>query len=204
MSTSSFNFTYTERSWHISVSYCAKAFFLSNIFLLVFRHYYSKVFKNCVHNRCDKRFIIILTLDPVPGIESLSGSSYMLFTAPETWNNASDSCKCLGAQLVKIESAAENNFLKRTFLTSSGLSFWIGLNDQIDEGKWKWTDGTPLEIYNNWSNGNPNNYGGNQNCGHITMGNISVGGYTLKNFDGKWNDLNCNFALGYICEKIYP
>ncbi|KAL9970561.1 hypothetical protein ACROYT_G022960 [Oculina patagonica] len=142
--------------------------------------------------------------DPVPGIESLSGSSYMLFTAPETWNNASDSCKCLGAQLVKIESAAENNFLKRTFLTSSGLSFWIGLNDQIDEGKWKWTDGTPLEIYNNWSNGNPNNYGGNQNCGHITMGNISVGGYTLKNFDGKWNDLNCNFALGYICEKIYP
>lgn len=104
----------------------------------------------------------------------------MLFTTPETWNNASDRCKCLGAQLVKIELAAENDFLKRTFLTSSGLSFWIGLNDQVDECKWKWTDGTSLEIYTNWGGGNPNNLGGNQNCGHITMGNFSVGGYTLK------------------------
>ncbi len=128
----------------------------------------------------------------------------MLFTAPETWKNARDRCKCLGAQLVKIESAAENEFLKGTFLTSSGLSFWIGLNDQVEESKWKWTDGTSLEIYTNWGDDNPNNYGGNQNCGHIAMGTISIGSYTINHLDGEWNDLECHFTMGYICEKTYP
>lgn len=126
----------------------------------------------------------------------------MLFTAPDTWNNARDRCKCLGAQLLKIESAAENDFLKRAFLTSSGLTFWIGLSDQKEEGRWIWADGTLLGRYNNWEATNPNNNGGNQNCGHISMGSFKLRKYAFVDFDGWWNDLECDFELGYICEKI--
>ena len=139
------------------------------------------------------------------GTEPLCGSSYALFTAPETWNNAKAKCESLGAQLVKIESAVEDAFLKRNFLSgSSGVAYWIGLSHQEEEGKWKWTDGSLLGIYTNWGKNNPNNYDGNQNCGQIMMGTFTMGGYSFNGYDGGWNDFRCDHSLGYICEKVSP
>ena len=86
---------------------------------------------------------------------------------------------------------------------SPGVIYWIGLSDQEEEGKWKWTDGSILGNYTNWEGDNPNNLGGNQDCGHIALGTIYFGGGSVG-FDGEWNDLNCYVTLGYICEKMYP
>jgi len=55
---------------------------------------------------------------------------------PETWYNARAKCEALGTHLVKIESAEENDFLKSTYLNTSGVAFWIGLTDQMQEGEW--------------------------------------------------------------------
>lgn len=72
----------------------------------------------------------------------------------------------------------------------------------MEEGKWIWTDGSLLENYANWKS-NPNNKGGNQNCGHITKGSFWLKDkYYFNNFDGEWNDLECHFTLGYICEEM--
>lgn len=105
---------------------------------------------------------------------------------------------------MKIESAEENDFLKSTFLTTSKVAYWIGLSDQVKEGKWIWTDGSFLGSYTNWGNNNPNNQGGNQNCGHIVKGSFKMGGYNFNGFNGEWNDFKCDFAHGYICEKNFP
>ena len=80
----------------------------------------------------------------VLGTGSLSGSFYALFTEAITWNNAKANCRSLGAELIKIDSEVENDFIKSTFLTSDGVVYWIGMSDQVQEGTWVWVaDGTP-------------------------------------------------------------
>ncbi|KAL9970516.1 hypothetical protein ACROYT_G022903 [Oculina patagonica] len=176
---------------------------------------YRHVLNSCQSSPCPRNltcqtgftaegYRCVCELDFILGTGSLAGSCYKLFTEPETWSNARANCESLGAQLAKIESAVENDFIKRTFLTSSGRTFWIGLSDQLEEGKWMWTDGSPLENYFNWEARNPNNLGGYQNCGHISMGTFSLSGYDFHGYDGWWNDLECDVALGYICERLSP
>lgn len=122
---------------------------------------------------------------------------------PEKWDNALAKCESLGAQLVKIESAEENDFLKSTYLNTSGVTFWIGLNDREQEGEWIWADGSSLGDYVDWSH-DPNNLGGNQHCVHIYKGPFSIGNYHFGSSDLGWNDLECNTTLGYICEAFSP
>ena len=97
---------------------------------------------------------------------------------------------------MKIESADENNFINKEFLTDGG-DYWIGLTDAETEGDWKWIDGSKLTGYTNWMTGQPNNYN-NQNCAIIKKGYSSG---TNKYFDGEWHDDRCSFTLSYICEK---
>ena len=132
----------------------------------------------------------------------MDDSCYMLFTRCETWRNAQEKCQTHGARLVKIESADENEFIKTTFLKtsasspSSSIAYWIGLSDEEKEGEWKWTDGSLLSgKYKNWHEANPDNYGGNENCGSIRFGLL---------WDAEWNDRRCHAILGFICEKVSP
>nr|XP_058947480.1 brevican core protein-like isoform X2 [Pocillopora verrucosa] len=146
--------------------------------------------------RCNEGFL--------QGEASLSGSCYKLITKPETWSNADAKCISLGAQLVKIESAFENDFLTQAFFKGTSGTYWIGLSDQVHEGKWIWTDGSSLgaDDYSPWGKNNPNNLGGHQNCGQIVKGDFKLGSLLFRGFkDGEWNDFRCDFLLGYICEK---
>lgn len=112
---------------------------------------------------------------------------------------------------MKIESAEENEFLTRTFLTASDVTYWIGLSDQVKEREWIWTDGGPLGNYTNWGDSQPNGYR-DQNCGHILKGTFRIRVqsqgqswlYILNGYNGEWNDLECYLPLGYICEQVSP
>ena len=107
---------------------------------------------------------------------------------------------------MKIDSSAENDFIKNTFLTSHGLVYWIGMSDKANEGTWKWTDGSILSGYKNWKSSQPSNNYGNQHCAAIVMssGTFRLGPpsyYYLNDHNAQWNDLECHFLFGYICEK---
>ena len=144
-----------------------------------------------------------ISLDFTPGTGLLVGSFYKLFAEHETWNNAVANCKSHGAELVKIELAEENDFLTSTIITPSAGTYWIGLSDQVEEGKWMWTDGSPLASYINWGRDNPNDLSGNQNCGQVVKGSFYMGSYHFTGYnDGEWNDFRCDYLLGYICEKF--
>uniref|UniRef100_A0A3B5KTW9 C-type lectin domain-containing protein n=1 Tax=Xiphophorus couchianus TaxID=32473 RepID=A0A3B5KTW9_9TELE len=66
-----------------------------------------------------------------PEWEKYRGSLYYFSTNKSSWNDSRCSCADLGSDLVKIDSREEQKF-------------WIGLTDSVEEGKWFWVDGSPL------------------------------------------------------------
>lgn len=71
-------------------------------------------------------------------------------------------------------------------------NFLIGLNDIRDENIWFWYGSRkPLaaDSFANWSHGQPNNGGNDENCVVITPQS------------GQWHDVPCHNPYRYICEK---
>ncbi|XP_062420864.1 C-type lectin domain family 4 member M-like [Pungitius pungitius] len=126
------------------------------------------------------------------GWRMFSGSCYLLSTRADSWTNARTDCTDQRADLVIIDSLEEQKFLS---LMTTQFS-WIGLSDKDIEGTWKWVDGTLLtETY--WSiqpdNGGGDPRWGEEDCAHLKPGH---------NAQSNWNDLSCDAALRWICEKL--
>lgn len=67
---------------------------------------------------------------------------------------------------------------------------WVGGNDLADEGTFIWAVTGKRFEFTNWFKGNPDNSGNVENCVHI---------YNITDFE--WNDANCIFKMGFICEE---
>jgi len=104
-----------------------------------------------------------------------------------TWPNTLVACQEMGANFVSINSAGENEFVSDL---CGGENCWIGLNDVVKEGDYKWSDGSSFD-YSNWDSGEPNPSGSED--------------YIVINSKGKWHDYP---AQGYvwvgICEIAKP
>ena len=61
------------------------------------------------------------------------------------------------------------------------------MNDIGAEGKFSYTDGTAVD-FTYWGSGQPDNYGGDEDCVHIRS-------------DNKMNDVQCITKMGFICKK---
>ncbi|XP_030614166.1 CD209 antigen-like protein E isoform X2 [Archocentrus centrarchus] len=81
------------------------------------------------------------------GWRKFSCSCYLLSERSDSWDAARKDCRDREADLVVIDSFEEQNFLK----TITNEHTWIGLNDNEQEGQWKWVDGTPLILTENMS-----------------------------------------------------
>ena len=116
------------------------------------------------------------------------------------WDDARRNCLKLGGDLVKITTAAENQFIFNLILKQvkvMGGGAWLGLHRKADT-KFYWTDDTLLSGYNAWGIGEPNNPSG-EKCGHII---------TSGSLRRKWNDWPCkvdkahiNVAPVILCER---
>jgi len=108
-------------------------------------------------------------------------SMYFLNPDPHSGSSAQAYAQTLGANLISVQSAAENTCIMNELnrLGQSGV-IWIGFNDEAEEGNFVWYDQAPI-TYTNWAPGEPNNSGGDEGCTQIYP-------------DGLWNDLNCNTA----------
>ena len=68
---------------------------------------------------------------------------------------------------------------------------WIGgRRDLGDRNNWVWLDGTPWD-YDNWASWAPNDYGGNENCNHLSV----------RDPDGGWDDIECGEERTFVCKK---
>ena len=119
-------------------------------------------------------------------------SCYLVIDVPTLeWNGARRNCLKLGGDLVKITTAAENQFILNLIIkqvskvTPSGA--WLGLHIKADS-KFYWTDDTLLSGYKAWMPGEPNNPSG-EKCSNIAGSGSSR---------GKWNDVSCKINKRYI------
>uniref|UniRef100_A0AAQ6IG33 C-type lectin domain-containing protein n=1 Tax=Anabas testudineus TaxID=64144 RepID=A0AAQ6IG33_ANATE len=123
------------------------------------------------------------------GWELHGGKCYYFSTSKSTWDQSRDDCRRGGGDLVKIDSREEQ--VENTF--------WIGLTDSKEEGKWLWVDDSPLNTsLAFWSGTEPDNWPGKgpegEDCAR--MGKKS-GADDLK----CWFDVPCKISYKSICEK---
>jgi hypothetical protein len=127
----------------------------------------------------------------ISGFTSLgtfNGKAYYLSNASANYNTARSIALANGAHLLTIGSAAENVFVSNA-VNAIALNtwYWLGLTDELNEGVFVWSTGEAL-TYTNWSVGEPNNSGNNEDYAHVWN-------------NGLWNDLNGNNAIRYVIEK---
>ncbi len=123
-------------------------------------------------------------------------SMYFLNPTSMTGSQAQNFAQTLGANLISIQSAQENQCMldELVRLNQTGV-IWIGLNDEAVEGQFVWYDQSPV-TYTNWAAGEPNN-SGNEDCVQIYPGGANP---------GRWNDLSCtsNNAKSIIEVNLCP
>jgi hypothetical protein len=109
---------------------------------------------------------------------------YQASTVLANWQDAQQACTEWGGALVKVESAAEDQFLGDLV----ELAPWLGASDVVAENVFAWTDGSPI-TFGNWGPGQPDAFPG-QDCVE-----------KRQSQGGLWYDQPCNNPHVYVCEK---
>ncbi|KAL3836968.1 hypothetical protein ACJMK2_022370, partial [Sinanodonta woodiana] len=104
-----------------------------------------------------------------------------------SWYQARTHCMQDGADLVVIHSERENGFIINMLTMKADTNSWIGF-EAVHQGSFSWVDGSPVD-YVKWMTNEPNNAYGAEKC------------VSLLNFNGYWNDDDCNDDRGFICKK---
>ncbi|XP_069835333.1 pulmonary surfactant-associated protein D-like [Dendropsophus ebraccatus] len=100
------------------------------------------------------------------------------------YNAAKSACTNAGGQMASPQNNDENQAVL-VIRNQYGVAAWLGMNDIVTEGSFRYPNGNPI-IYLNWSPGEPNNLG-DEDC--------------VEMYDnGKWNDKSCGDNRLVICE----
>ncbi|XP_015230321.1 PREDICTED: C-type mannose receptor 2 [Cyprinodon variegatus] len=106
-----------------------------------------------------------------------------------TFDEARKSCEEQGASLVTITNRFEQAFTTSLVFGRSGDSFWIGLNDQVTHGLFRWLSGDEVS-YTHWNRDQPENISGG--CVAMATGSAT----------GLWEVKECASAKAkFICRQ---
>jgi len=115
---------------------------------------------------------------------------FLICTDHLAYTSAQAACASAGGHLADVEDATENAWIWAAVSGADAtVAWWIGLDDRATEGTFVW-DGGATSTYTDWRSGEPNNYGGNEDCTRMPAG----GG-------GVWADADCSLTQPYICES---
>ena len=125
-----------------------------------------------------------------------NGISYWFCPGPVTESAAAAACNAKQMHLVRINSVMENRFVQR-FVTGPT---WIGANSITTSGAWRWTTPTSNNGDQFWQGGAT---GTQQNmlfsywkAGAPASQRCAV----IDQQVGRWVDVDCTQALGFVCE----
>ncbi|KAF7211373.1 C-type lectin domain family 4 member E [Nothobranchius furzeri] len=134
------------------------------------------------------------------GWEIHEGQCYHFNTSSQTWPESRRSCEALGADLVKIDSREEQEFLVGKLVNRTTViwdSFWIGLSYSVVGGSFVWVDNSPLNT-SLWAGAQPvNQTNGTHPSGSCVMMEKKNNTEDLN----WWFDTDCNSVHKSICEK---
>ena len=114
---------------------------------------------------------------------------YILCPDEATWHGAVLACTKLGGALVTLTTEAESTALQGLIAAVTDQAMMVSASDGVEEGRWVWLDGSELD-YAPWAPGEPNNYGGPENCAMLN--------YEAAN---GWHDYPCDIPLGFVCAQ---
>ena len=141
---------------------------------------------------------LLVEFDPVleflSGVNPANGHVYAIYRAgsfenPISWFGARNAAPLLGGYLATINTAGEEAFLQDAFAGArllEGVTAWIGLSDEAEEGAFRWVTGpgAPQPLgFSDWLSGEPNNNGMTGNEDFVTWSNYPFGPNA-----GAWND----------------
>jgi cysteine-rich repeat protein len=108
-----------------------------------------------------------------------------------SWTAAGTVCAAWHGHLISISGDDEVD-MSHKLADSVGTPAWIGLGDQLLEGKYTWVDSTPYLLMK-WEPGEPNDVAHYENC-VVLAGNSAGTSYS-------WYDETCDSAFRPICER---
>jgi hypothetical protein len=147
---------------------------------------------NCEDNNAFFCQYVPVTCDH--GYTNYRGACYKYHATSGTQPAAVEACKAESAVLASVITEGENMFLAS--IRTNNENAWIGYNDANHENKFMWLDGS-VDGYANWNPGEPNNWGGNQDCVQVFTNGGSAPPYT-------WDDDDCGQTKGGFWCKYTP
>jgi CotH protein/lectin-like protein/putative metal-binding protein len=122
-----------------------------------------------------------------------AGARFALCDAAMPYAEAQQLCAARGEELAWIDDAAQAAALRAAARERRGTrrtldSWWIGLDDRAEEGRFRWRGGGGgAPAFADWARGEPDNAGCNQDC------------VVLDTDDGHWRDPHCLEHRPFIC-----
>lgn len=121
----------------------------------------------------------------------LLGQTFCVNLERREWHDAEAECQKIGAHLAVMKNSSLPNALRNALISPAGVeNFWIGLAEP-SEGRWIWSNGTPLR-FSAFRRGEPNNAGRGEDCAEWLTS------------DGRWNDADCFQPRHFLCEGPTP
>ncbi|XP_035474028.1 macrophage mannose receptor 1-like [Scophthalmus maximus] len=107
---------------------------------------------------------------------------YHLMDGSRTWSDARSFCRVKYTDLATVNNMDDGRRLVDA-LGSRVTHTWIGLR-RAGGDRWMWSDGSGTAHFTKWLDGEPNNSGGDEQCGE---------------FDVTWNDVSCEVKSNFVC-----
>ncbi|XP_035660139.1 sushi, von Willebrand factor type A, EGF and pentraxin domain-containing protein 1-like [Branchiostoma floridae] len=126
------------------------------------------------------------------GSKVLGDVCYTVSNTTATYRQATDACRRQGGLIVAVKSKETQDFIAAN---SDGKDLWVGLDDVMDEGEFKWSDGADIGSFTYWAPGEPNDAStsSSQDCVHLWP----LAGYS-------WDDQPCDRMEYFVCQFIVP
>ena len=118
---------------------------------------------------------------------TLDDRSYLICNAPATYLQATERCEMLGMELVRLDDADTDAYLRREAILLGIPSYWQrAIRTQWG---WSWSRDTYEPVtYTSWISGEPNDAGGTEDCVQVQA-------------ERGWNDIPCTSTQPYVCSE---
>ncbi|XP_028919314.1 collectin-10 [Ornithorhynchus anatinus] len=123
----------------------------------------------------------------IAGIRETEDKFYYLVREEKNYRESVTHCRIRGGALAMPKDEGANTLIA-DYVAQSGLfRVFIGINDLEQEGRYVFTDDTPLGDYSRWREGEPDDPSGREDCVEMLS-------------SGHWNDTECHRTMYFVCE----
>lgn len=141
----------------------------------------------CAYGNASAHFPALPPPAAVAGVRETDSKIYLLVKEEKRYVDAQLSCQGRGGTLGMPKDEAANG-LMAAYIAQAGLArVFIGINDLDREGTFVYSDRSPMQTFNKWRSGEPNNAYDEEDCVEMVA-------------SGGWNDVACHVTMHFLCE----